>query len=68
MAKYVSIDSTFFHNLPFENAILKLMDGNESQLTAAKRIAGKSICIGPDGVDDEDNFPPSSYVQRIETK
>lgn len=37
MAKYHSTDCKIFHQLPFENAIIKLLEGNESQLNATER-------------------------------
>lgn len=38
-AKYLSTDSTIVHNCPFQNIIIKVMKGNESQLTATGQTA-----------------------------
>lgn len=68
IAKYLSIDSTIVHSLPIENVIIKVMDCKESQSTATERTSVKSLCIDEDRDDDEDNFPPCSYVEVIEAK
>lgn len=68
MSKYLSADASIVHENLFENAMVKLMDGNDGQLNAAEQTAVKALAVQSGSTCEEDGRPPSSYIERVGAK
>ena len=68
MCKYLAADASIVHDLPFEAAVIKIMDGNESLLTSTEKNSVKHLALDSIPDNDGNEKTPSSYAARIEAK
>lgn len=65
ISKYLFVDLLIIHGHPFENATVKFMDGNDSQLTATEQATVKALAVQSGSMCKEDGRSSSTYIKRI---
>lgn len=68
MSNYLSIDANIVHDKNFDNAVVKIMNGHESQLNNVENNKVRCLKVNSERTDSDQEEGSLSYFERIQAK